>query len=102
MTFIVGVNFPPGQLSWGEIVVVEVGCGMSATGEDNHFISPQKFFYGDDFFVYDYGDNNVVSLIQPTTDSTDIPEAYMTDEDVVPVLGLHCLRVLTRVINNRC
>ena len=38
---------------------------MSATGEDDHFFSPQKFSSSDYLFFYDSGDNTVVDLIYP-------------------------------------
>ena len=55
---------------------------MSATGEDNHLVSPQKFSSGDYFLAYADGDSSVVSLLLYNPSSIYIPEAYMIYEDV--------------------
>ena len=52
---------------------------MSATVEYYHLIFPQKFSYGDYFFFYSVGDNNVVGLIHTTPESEDTPEAVIPD-----------------------
>ena len=64
---------------------------MSATGEDYHFIYTQKLSSGDYFFVYDYGDNNVVSLIQPTIYIVDRPEAYIKGQYLSDTMVYHML-----------
>ena len=56
-----------------------MGRGISAPGKEEHLILPQKFFYGDYFFVYTSDDNNDVVLIQPTPEIADIPGADMPD-----------------------
>ena len=65
----------------------KVGLVMSTTGEDDHLTFLHKFSSCDYLFVYDADDNNVFSLIQPTTDSSDTLEAFMKDEDVVDNMG---------------
>ena len=54
--------------------------------EYDHLVFPNKFPSGDYFFVYDASDNNVACLIQPTPNSADTPNAYMTDEEVVDTM----------------
>ena len=44
--------------------------------------------------VYASGENNVVGLIQTTTDSEYTPEAYITDEDVVSNMGDYMLEAM--------
>ena len=56
---------------------------MSATREDDNLIFTQKLSFVDYFFVYADGDNNVVSLIQPTPDRAYTTEDSVTDKDVV-------------------
>ena len=65
----------------------KVGYGISATGKYCHLIFPHKFSSGYYLFVYAAGYNIVVSLINPTPDSADTPEDYITDEDVVDTMG---------------
>ena len=50
-------------------------------------IFPQKLFYGDYLFVYASYDNNVVVLIQPTTESSDTLEAEIPEYEVVDNMG---------------
>ena len=56
-----------------------VGCSIYATVEDGYLIFPQNLSSCYYLFVYDAGDNNVVSLIQTTAYSADTPEDYITD-----------------------
>ena len=55
----------------------KVGYGMSATGEDDHLIFPQKFSSSDYLFFYSAGDNSVAGLIQTTLHGADTPEDCM-------------------------
>ena len=50
-------------------------------------IFPHNFFSGDDLFVYDYDDNNVVVLIHPTSESADKTESDIIYEEVVDAMG---------------
>ena len=75
---------------------------MYAPGEDDHLIFPQKFSSSEYFFVYYYGENNVVGLLQPTPDSADTPETYMTDEDLVYTMGYPFLDAMERKNGKIC
>ena len=66
----------------------------SSTGEDEQFFFTQMLSSGDYFFVYAAGENNGVGLIQPTPDSVDTPEAYITDEDVVDTIIVDILEAM--------
>ena len=62
----------------------KVGCGMSATVEDDHLIFTQKFSSGYNLFVYAVGYNNVVGLIHTILYISDttydgILDKYMVD-----------------------
>ena len=67
---------------------------MYANIEDDQLIFTQKFSSFDYFFFYASGDNNVVSLIQPTPDSEDTLEDYMPDEDVVDKMGYDIIEAM--------
>ena len=55
---------------------------MFATKEDDHLISPHHFSSGDYLSVYGDGDKKFVGLINPTPDSANTTEAYITDDYV--------------------
>ena len=67
---------------------------MYANIENDQLIFTQKFSSFDYFFFYASGDNNVVSLIQPTPDSEDTLEDYMPDEDVVDKMGYDIIEAM--------
>ena len=60
---------------------------MSATGQYEHLIFPQKFFSGDFLSVYASDENYVVVLIHPNSEHTDTPEAEIPDQEVVDTMG---------------
>ena len=65
-------------------------------------IFPQEFSSGDYLFIYDYGDNNVVRFIHPTTDSENKPEDYMPDEDVIDTIGDYMLEEMEHTNGKIC
>ena len=64
---------------------------MSSTVEYCHLMFPQKLSSSDYLFFYADGENSVVGLIQPTKDSADTPEVYISYEDVVDNMGYYML-----------
>ena len=69
-----------------ETHLTKAGCDMSTNKEYNKLILPQKFSSGDYLFSYYADDNNVVGLIQITTESADTPEDEIPDEDVIDTM----------------
>ena len=61
-----------------------------------------NFYPGDYLFIYDYDENNVVGLIQPTTESADRPEVEIQYEDVVDTTGDHIMEAMRRKNGKIC
>ena len=67
---------------------------MSTTGEYYHLIFPQKLSSGVYLFLYADDENNVVGLIQTTTESVDTQEDGIPYEYVVDTMGYDILDVM--------
>ena len=75
---------------------------MYNTGEDDHLVFPQNLSSGDYVFVYAADKNNVVGLIQPTSESEITPEYEIPDEDVVYTIVYDMLEYIELENGNIC
>ena len=69
---------------------------MYATGEDDHFIFPQKFSSTDHSFVYADDDDNIVGVLQTTPEGADTLEFEIPDQELVDTMGDDMMEAMER------